>query len=86
MKIKPSIPDSCYILLDTASTYTQEDLELIWTTLSNVVKTAAQYRLEDYTDAHWMSKTVTILLNLVCRLRWQGDPADGFGKLEAGDM
>lgn len=86
MKSKPSIPDTCYIPFGTASIYTQEDLELVWSTLSDVVTSAAQYRHEDYTEAHWMSKTVTPLLNLVRRLRRYTDPADVFEKLEALDM
>ena len=86
MKTKLEIPDSCYIPLGAASTYTQEDLELVWSTLSDVVKSAKQYRHEDYTEAHWMSKTVTPLLNLVRRLRRYADPADDFEKLEALDM
>ena len=86
MKTKPSIPGSCYIPFGTASTYTPQDLELVWSTLSDVVKSAAQYRHRDYTEAHWMSKTVTPLLNLVRRLRRYADPTDDFEKLEALDM
>ena len=86
MKTKPSIPDSCYIPLGTDSTYAPEDLELVWSTLSDVVKSAEQYRHEDCTEAHWISKTVTPLLNLVRRLRRYTDPADDFEKLEALDM
>ena len=86
MKSKLSLPDSCYIPSGTASIYTPEDLGLVWSTLSDVVKSAAQYRHEDYTEAHWMSKTVTPLLNLVRRLGRYTDPAEDFEELEALDM
>jgi hypothetical protein len=86
MKTKPSVPGSCYIPLGTASIYTPEDLELVWSTLSDVVRSAEQYRHEGYTEAHWMSKTVTPLLNLVRRLRRYTEPAEDFEKLEALDM
>ncbi len=85
-KSKRSLPDSCYIPLGTASTYTPEELELVWFTLSDVVKSAEQYRHEDYTEAHWISKTVSPLLNLVRRLRRYTDPAYDFEELEALDM
>ena len=86
MKTKFPIPSSCYIPLGTASIYTPEELELIWSTLFDVVKSAAQYRYRDYTEAHWISKTVTPLVNLVRRLRRYADPTDDFEKLEALDM
>ena len=86
MKSKPSVPVSCYIPLGTTSIYAPEDLELVWSTLSDVVRSAEQYRHEACTEAHWMSKTVTPILNLVRRLRRYIDPVDDFEKLEVLDM
>lgn len=80
-KTSPSIPDSCFS--GSYSRYAKDDLALIQSTVSDILSSANKYRHSVCTEAHWASKVISPLLNLVRRLKCY-DKKDS--KLEVVDL
>lgn len=49
--------------------YHPDDHPMIISTIEDIVAMAARYRYVDFTEAHWISVTVSPMLNLVRRWR-----------------
>ena len=66
-KTRPLIPNDCFgAPLDK---YATDDYALMRLTISDVLTSADKYRHSGCTEAHWISIVVSLLLNLVRRLK-----------------
>ena len=83
-KRKPAIPQSSFVPRDKDPYFAKADLEVLWATITDVLKSADMYRHACPTEAHWTARVVSPLLNQVRRLKRYHD--EDFEKLESLDL